>query len=335
MTQLTVANANVSQLLRGILVRLWARPLFRIIVKFYGAAAVLGVIARRLMTKAKDVKGKTILITGGGGGLGKAMAIEFARRGTGRIILWDINSEALTSVQTELQTSFPGVEFLTGSVDLSKREAIYTCADDLLAKVGFVDIVINNAGIIGGKPLLDIPDRRIQMVFDVNSLAPFWLAKKFLPGMMERNEGHYVVVSSLSGIFASPMMVDYSASKFAAKGFTDALRMELQKLGKPGVKTLVVTPAAIKTDLFKGFDIPGMPAMRPEYVAGKIADAIKTESEWLLCPYILPMMGIVTSSIIPVWLNDLFNRPASNTMANFDSSKADTVFQRMEANRAA
>merc|ERR1711935_1003447 len=101
-------------------------------------------------------------ITGGVGGLGKAMAIEFARRGAGRIILWDINDDALISTQSELRKSFPGVEILTGSVDLSSREAIYKCADELLSKVDFVDVVINNAGIIGGKPLLEIPDRRIQ-----------------------------------------------------------------------------------------------------------------------------------------------------------------------------
>merc|ERR550537_725696 len=101
-------------------------------------------------------------------------------------------------------------------------------------------------------------------------MALFWMTKKFLPPMIERNDGHIVVVSSLAGIFASSMMVDYSASKFAAKGFTDALRMELSKIASTGVKTLCVCPAAIQTDLFKGFSIPGMPAMSPDYVAKKV-----------------------------------------------------------------
>merc|ERR550514_51439 len=105
------------------------------------------------------------------------------------------------------------------------------------------------------------------MVFAVNTMSLFWMAKKFLPSMMARDNGHFVVVSSLAGVFASPLMVDYSASKFAAKGFTDALRMELAKLGKAGVKTLCVCPAAMQTELFKGFSIPGMPAMSPDYVA--------------------------------------------------------------------
>merc|ERR550514_920084 len=131
------------------------------------------------------------------------------------------------------------------------------------------------------------------MVFAVNTMALFWMAKKFLPSMVHRDAGHFIVVSSLAGIFASPMMVDYSASKFAAKGFTDALRMELAKLGKSGVKTLCVCPAAMQTELFKGFEIPGMPAMRPEFVAGKVADAVRSQTEFLILPYAAPQAGII------------------------------------------
>merc|ERR1712072_1306062 len=109
--------------------------------------------------------------------------------------------------------------------------------------------------------------------------------------MIEKNDGHIVVVSSLAGIFASPMMVDYSASKFAAKGFTDALRLELGKLGKSGVKTLCVCPAAMRTELFKGFEIPGMPAMRPESVAVQVANSVRSQTEFLITPFLAPSMG--------------------------------------------
>merc|ERR1719310_1027357 len=130
------------------------------------------------------------------------------------------------------------------------------------------------------------------------------------------------------------MMCDYSASKFAAKGFVDALRMELSKLGKSGVKTLCVCPAAMQTELFKGFSIPGMPAMSPDYVAKKVVESIRSQVELLICPYLLPCLGILNSAITPVWLYDLFNKPASNVMAKFDGSKANSVFVAMESNRA-
>jgi len=333
MTQLAqLANASLLQLVSAIGKKLWAKTLIRWWIKMYGIAGV-GILLSYVFAKQKDVKGKKVLITGGAGGLGKAMALEFAKRGVKQLILWDLNKEMLATTKQDLLKAHPQVEVLVESVDISSRETIYAAADRLLGEVGFVDVVINNAGILGGKPILEQDDRRIQMVFDVNTMALFWMTKKFLPSMMAKNEGHIVVVSSLAGIFASPMMVDYSASKFAAKGFTDALRMELAKLGKTGIKTLCVCPAAMKTELFKGFDIPGMPAMSPEYVAGKVADCVKSQTELLIAPSLAPCAGIINAALTPVWLNDFFNKPASNTMAKFDGSAANKIFEKMEANR--
>jgi all-trans-retinol dehydrogenase (NAD+) len=336
MTQVALANASLMQLLFAMRRKLWARAMFRLVVKFFGSAGLsagLAILASYVFAKKKEVRGKTVLITGGAAGLGKAMAAEFARRGAQRLILWDIAADALACTQKELQAANPHLQIEVATVDISKRETIYNAADAVLSKVGFVDIVINNAGILGGKPILEQEDRRIQMVFDVNAMSLFWMTKKFLPPMMERNDGHIVVVSSLAGIFASPLMVDYSASKFAAKGFTDALRMELAKLGKLGIKTLCICPAAIKTDLFKGFSLPGMSAMTPEYVANQVADNVQSKSELLITPFLAPKMGMITGAIFPVWLVDLFNKPASNVMAKFDGTKANEVFAKMEANR--
>merc|ERR1712070_44933 len=103
------------------------------------------------------------------GGLGKAMATEFAKRGVKRLVLWDINAEALAATKGDIEKAVPGVEVLTAAVDISKRDNIYTAADELLAQCGgHIDIVINNAGILGGKPILEQADRRIEMVFAVN-----------------------------------------------------------------------------------------------------------------------------------------------------------------------
>jgi all-trans-retinol dehydrogenase (NAD+) len=325
-------NASIVEVLQALRRKLWAKTLVRVLVRFYGAVG-LAIAASYLFAKRKEVRGKTVLITGGAAGLGKAMAEEFAKRGAKRLVLWDIAEKALEQTRHELESANVGLEVLTSAVDISKRETIYAASDELLAKVGFVDVVINNAGILGGKPILEQDDRRIQMVFDVNTMALFWTTKKFLPSMLERNEGHIVVVSSLAGIFASPLMVDYSASKFAAKGFTDALRLELSKFGS-NVKTLCVCPAAMRTELFKGFEIPGMPAMRPEYVARKVADSVQSQTELLIAPFLAPAAGILNAALCPVWMVDLFNKPAANVMGKFDGTKADSVFAKMEANRS-
>lgn len=321
-----IATATVTELLGAVFKKIWAKPVPRAILSMYGAAG-LGCFAYSMLRPEKDLKGKTVLITGGGAGLGKAMAKEFVARGAKRLILWDINAEALQQVQAELKHQ---VEVLTQVVDLSKREQIYENADKLLADVGFVDIVINNAGIVGGKPLLETPDQRVNLVFSVNTLALFWMAKKFLPSMMQRNDGHFITVSSLAGIFPGPLMVEYASSKAAAIAFNDGLRLELAKLGKDNVKTLCVCPAAMATDLFKGFEIPGMPAMSPEYVAGQVADAVRSQTELIIVPRFAPAAGIINKALCPVWLNDIFSKPASNTMANFDSTKANEVFAKME-----
>lgn len=331
MTQL--AKATVPELLVAVIKKLWARAWVRWFVKLNGITSFALLLLRYAFMKTKPVQGKTVLITGGAGGLGKSMAIQFVKNNVKRIVLWDLNGEMLSTTQKELKAMNPQIEVVTDTVDISSKAKIYAAADALLEKVGFVDIVINNAGILGGKPILEQDDKRIQMVFDVNCMALFWMTKKFLPSMLDKNEGHIVVVSSLAGIFASPLMVDYSASKFAAKGFTDALRMELSKLGKSCVKTLCVCPAAMQTELFKGFSIPGMPAMSPDYVAGKVVNAIKSEDELLIAPRLAPSLGIISAAFVPVWLNDLFNKPASNTMAKFDGSKANQVFAAMEKNR--
>lgn len=89
----------------------------------------------------------------------------------------------------------------------------------------------------------------------------------------------------------------------------------------------------MNTALFKGFSVPGMPAMQPEYVAGKIADAVRSQSEWLLLPYLLPAMGMLNQALLPVWLIDLFNRPANNSMSKFDGTAANAIFEKMEAGR--
>lgn len=320
-----IATSTVTELLGAMFKKIWAKPVPRAMLSMYGAAG-LGCFAYSMLRPEKDLKGKTVLITGGAAGLGKAMAKEFVARGARRLILWDINGKALEQAKGE----FGGVEVLTQVVDLSKKELIYEAADKLLADIGFVDIVINNAGIVGGKPLLETPDHRVNLVFNVNTMALFWMAKKFLPSMLQRDAGHFVTVSSLAGLFPGPMMVEYAASKAGAKAFNDGLRLELAKLGKDNVKTLCVCPAAMATDLFKGFEIPGMPAMSPEYVATQVADAVRSQTELLIVPKVAPAAGIINQALTPVWLNDIFNKPASNTMANFDSTKADEVFKKME-----
>jgi len=129
-----IATATVTELLGAVFKKIWAKPVPRAILSMYGAAG-LGCFAYSMLRPEKDLKGKTVLITGGAAGLGKAMAKEFVARGAKRLILWDINAQALQQAQGELKHQ---VEVLTQVVDLSKKEQIYESADKLLGDVGLL-----------------------------------------------------------------------------------------------------------------------------------------------------------------------------------------------------
>ncbi|RNA42644.1 epidermal retinol dehydrogenase 2-like [Brachionus plicatilis] len=231
--------------------------------------------------RCKSVKNELVLVTGSGSGIGKLMAKKFALLGA-KIICVDINQTANSKTCAEIKNE--GGEAVAFKCDLSKREEIYSLADNVIKNVGYPDILINNAGIVTGKKFLDSPDEMIEKTFQVNTLSHFWLAKKFLPNMIEKNHGHLVTIASCAGMFGAAGLVDYCSSKFAAVGFDEALRNELLRIEKTGVKTTVVCPNVINTGMFQGFKVAGLPLLEPEYVADKVVEAVLTNQELLMLP---------------------------------------------------
>ena len=199
------------------------------------------------------------------------------------------------------------------------------------AELGHVYVLVNNAGIVSGQRFLDIPDRRIELTFGVNVLAHCWTIKAFLPHMLEQNDGHIVCIASAAGYIGSPRMVDYCSSKFAARGLMEALRLELATLGKTGVKTSIVCPAHIKTELFQGFDMPLIPSMSPPYVARQVVEAVQYNRDLVTLPPVFVDAGIIVNALFPPWLADLANFPASNAMSNFDPKKANAIANKIKS----
>jgi len=332
--ELSLTSANIGQLLAALRKQIWAKTFLRLLLKFYGCMG-LGIVASYLFAKKKEVKGKTVLITGAAGGLGKAIAQEFAKRGVKRLVLWDIAEQMLLTTQKEMQTAHPQVQILVKTVDISKKDTIYAAADELLKQTS-VDIMINNAGILGGKPFMQLDDKRIQLLFDVNTMSQFWMAKKFLPPMLERKDGHIVVVSSCAAYFPTANSVDYCASKSAAKMFVDALRLEMKCYGQKGVKTLCVCPAGMNTALFKGQkSIPGLAVMETKDVAAKVVNAVQSQQETLIVPWPFPHMGIANFAMMPPWFGDMCSMSTMDTITTVDLTQANAVFDKMEASRKA
>lgn len=127
-------------------------------------------------------------------------------------------------------------------------------AEDVLAQLGAVDIVINNAGVVNGRMFLDAEDEHLERTMKVNIMAHMWMLKAYLPAMLARNSGYIVTVASTMGYAPAVGLSDYCASKHAAVGFHESIRLELRRLNS-AVRTLLVCPYATSTGMFEGIQV--------------------------------------------------------------------------------
>lgn len=246
-------------------------------------------------------QGKHVLLTGAASGIGRLMAQKIGALGA-RMILWDVNQQGLDETANLLNDA--GVTVNTYVCDLSSRDAIRAAAAQTLTDCERVDILINNAGIVSGRNLVDLTEEQIIRTFDVNTLALYWTSKAFLPGMIERKNGHIVTISSAGGICATARMTDYCASKFAAFGFDDALRVEMKRNKLP-IHTTVVCPFYIDTGMFKGVKTRFsflLPILQPEYVATQIVSSVARRKQRLVMPKFV--FTVFLCRILPVPLFD-------------------------------
>ncbi|KAK8754020.1 hypothetical protein OTU49_008127 [Cherax quadricarinatus] len=231
--------------------------------------------------RRKVIEGQLALVTGGGSGIGRLLCLKLAARGA-RIVTWDVNT--VGNEETVQQVTAAGGECHAYTVDLCDRKAIYAAAAKVKQDVGKVDILVNNAGIVTGKSFLHVPDDLIQKTMDVNIMSHFWTTKSFLGDMLSSNKGHIVTISSLAGMSGVNKLADYCASKFAAVGFDESLRLELMVDGYTGVKTTVVCPYFISTGMFDGVKSKLIPILKPEFVASETVDGILLNTDIVILP---------------------------------------------------
>jgi short-subunit dehydrogenase len=193
--------------------------------------------------------GQIVAITGAGSGIGRALTLNFARRGC-HLAAADINAEHLA--ETAAMVKAEGVNCSTHVVDVADREAVEKFAADVVSEHGGVNMIINNAGVT----LIDSVDKLLYSDFDWIMNINFWGvvygSKAFLPYLRQADAAHIVNVSSLFGLMSLPLQSAYNSSKFAVRGFTEALKMELagSTIGVScvhpgGIKTSIVTNSRI------------------------------------------------------------------------------------------
>ena len=230
-----------------------------------------------------QLRGSRVLVTGAASGIGRLMAIEAARRGAA-IVAWDVDGPGLDRLVEEVQAG--GANAMAQLVDVADADEVYAAAADVESTIGGVDVLVLNAGVVGGRPLMDLPDEAIERVLGINALAHFWCTKAFLPGMVRRGEGHVVSITSVAATVPAAGATAYTASKHAAYGFIESLRWELRSTA-PGVRTTVVLPYFIDTGMFAGVGetrLQFLHTLSPDRVAQRVITAVERDRQRVFLP---------------------------------------------------
>lgn len=251
-------------------------------------------------THMSKFKNKTVLITGGASGIGEIMARLFLER-KAKVIIWDIDSENLGKVCAR----YAELGEISGAVvDISERSQIEAAASNLLDKKGGVDILINNAGIIVGSYFHEHTTKDITRTMAVNANAPLYITHAFITAMLEKNAGHICNIASSGGLLGNPRMSAYVASKWSLIGFSDSLRLEMEKL-KKNIKVTTIMPYYISTGMFQGVRSK-IPILEPEATALTIVKAIEKNKRMVTIPGYIYRLTRIAQGILPISIFDWF-----------------------------
>jgi short-subunit dehydrogenase len=195
----------------------------------------------------KDFKNKVAAITGAASGMGRTLSLELARRGC-HLALSDVNEEGLN--ETANLARQQGVKVTTCRLDVAQRDAVYAWADQVATEHGKVNLVFNNAGVALTVGLDSVKHSDFEWIMGINFWGVVYGTQAFLPHLKRSGDGHIINISSLFGLMAVPTQGTYNAAKFAVRGYTEALRMELD-IANCGVSATCVHPGGIATNIAK------------------------------------------------------------------------------------
>lgn len=196
----------------------------------------------------KPVNNETVLITGTGHGMGRELALQYAQLGAA-VICVDINKES-NDETVKLINDLGKKKARSYQCDVSNEQQVKVLVDKIKQEVGFVSILVNNAGIMPCHRFFTYTEAEIQKLFGINVYAHIWLLQNLLPDMIEKNHGHVITLSSMAGVIGIENLAPYCATKFAVRGMMESLHEEIRTRTKgTNIKFTVIYPYMVDTGL--------------------------------------------------------------------------------------
>ena len=233
---------------------------------------------------------KNIVITGASRGIGRAIALRFAKAGF-QVAVCSRNQEKLDDLEQALNSVNADLHHMLRTCDVSDEGALKSFCNEVIEQWGSVEVLVNNAGIFIPGNVLDEAEGNLQKVIETNLYSAYHCARAFAPILKVASNGLICNISSVAGLKAYPEGGSYSISKFALTGLSKALREELKETD---VRVTTLYPGAVLTDSWSGTDLPDSRFMKPEDVA-----------ELLWSIYALPKGTVVEDMTLRPQLGDI------------------------------
>jgi len=218
-----------------------------------------------------SLRARVALVTGASKGIGRATALRLAQDGANMVIAATSN-DLLEKVKGELEGL--GAESIAVRCDVTHLSECEDLVQQALNRFGHIDILVNNAGVGFSGKIVDSDPKEAEQMVKVNILGVYYMTRLVLPSMIEQGRGDIVNIGSVAGLKYSPNFAIYSATKFAVRAFSEALRNEVQRYN---IRVTLVHPGMTKTAFFDSFTKGGSPVpvdkgeiLRPEHIADAI-----------------------------------------------------------------
>lgn len=208
----------------------------------------------------QNIKDKVIIITGASSGIGAVSAVELAKNGA-KLVLGARRADKLAKVESEIKAL--GDEAVSVTTDVSKKEDVINLAKVALDKFGRIDVLVNNAGVMHLSMFESLRVDEWDSMIDINIKGVLYGIAAVLPTMQKQKSGHIINISSVAGIKTAPTCGVYSATKFAVRAISEALRQEVGG----DIRSTVIMPGSVQSELKDSVKDPNV----KDYLAGAYA----------------------------------------------------------------